>query len=277
MENASKAILMAGGMLLTILIVSLVIFAWSTFSSYYSQKDSIDEIDDVTEFNLQFTNYERNDVTGYELLSLTYKVIDYNTRRTTAKRENKEDYPTITLIIDMDLDESARELSSGVENASQEYKDSLKLFDKNKEIYTVSDYRNEFQYIIDTIRDIENKPESGAVNGIIYGSSNLQNMSKNIPTIYDELPIDPQQVMAQKKTVVEKVNNITSEKFPLKTDAEVEDSYQKIMNNETRVRQYYEYIQFKKATFSSVSIAYDDQYDITTGRIVKLHFKYKKN
>ena len=55
MENASKAILMAGGMLLTILIVSLLVFAWNTFSNYYSQKDSIDEIDDVTEFNLQFT------------------------------------------------------------------------------------------------------------------------------------------------------------------------------------------------------------------------------
>ena len=34
MENASKALLMAAGMLLVMLILALVIFAWGKFSDY---------------------------------------------------------------------------------------------------------------------------------------------------------------------------------------------------------------------------------------------------
>ena len=80
MENASKALLMAGGVMLTILVVSLLFYAWTSVSEYQANQDKLIEIQNVAKFNAQFTNYQRDDVQGYELLSLVNKVIDYNQR-----------------------------------------------------------------------------------------------------------------------------------------------------------------------------------------------------
>ena len=258
MENASKAILMAGGMLLTILIVSLLVFAWNTFSNYYSQKDSIDEIDDVTEFNLQFTNYDRNDVSGYELLSLINQVIDYNMRKSTAAaapdvgRENNQNFPPITIIINMN--DSANEISSPGRD--------LILFEEK--VYRQDDTHNMFASIIEEIERLKNNPE-GDTNKI-YGATNLQNMSKRIKYIYMD--------NEREKDVVQTVNSITSEKLSVKDEIEINKSYKKIMDSEENVRKYYEYVQFKKATFESNSTSI--QYDLNSGRIISMEFTYKK-
>ena len=74
MENASKALLMAAGVLITILIISLILFARNRVADFYNSDDAIDDTSDVTKFNLQFTNYERNDVKGVELISLSNKI-----------------------------------------------------------------------------------------------------------------------------------------------------------------------------------------------------------
>ena len=80
MENASKALLIAGGVMLTMLVVSLLLYAWTSVSEYQANLDKIKEVEELAEFNSQFTNYQRDDVQGYELLSLVNKVIDYNQR-----------------------------------------------------------------------------------------------------------------------------------------------------------------------------------------------------
>ena len=53
MENASKALIMAGGMLLAILIISLLVYAWSLFSKYQASKDSLADIEDTAKFNAE--------------------------------------------------------------------------------------------------------------------------------------------------------------------------------------------------------------------------------
>jgi len=102
MENAAKALLMAGGMLLAILLVSLLLYAWGLFSKYQSSQDSLAEIEDTAKFNEQFTAYDRNDVQGYELLSLLNQIIDYNERKTTDSiNGNSDNYKYISITIDM--------------------------------------------------------------------------------------------------------------------------------------------------------------------------------
>ena len=99
MENASKALIMAGGMLLAILIVSLLVYAWSLFSKYQSSQDDLTDIEDTAKFNEQFTNYQRDNVKGYEILSLANKVTDYNYRKSESDRTNDENYVPITIVI----------------------------------------------------------------------------------------------------------------------------------------------------------------------------------
>ena len=111
MENASKALIMAGGMLLAILIVSLLIYAWSLFSEYQASQDSLADVEDTAKFNEQFANYDRDDVQGYELISLVNKIIDYNYRKSDdgeAKNNNK--YSPIKITVNFGSDDNRKSL-----------------------------------------------------------------------------------------------------------------------------------------------------------------------
>lgn len=71
MENASKALIMAAGVLIGVLILSLAAFLFldfgATSESVYSQMES----QQLTQYNAQYTVYSgRNDITVYELISL---------------------------------------------------------------------------------------------------------------------------------------------------------------------------------------------------------------
>ena len=93
MENASRALLIAGGILLVMMIIALLIFSWSKFTEFYSNDDELAEIENISKFNLQFTNHENRDVYGYELISLANKVADYNMRYSNASgAQNDEHY-----------------------------------------------------------------------------------------------------------------------------------------------------------------------------------------
>lgn len=78
MENASKALLMAGGILIALLVVGALLLMFNQLSSY--QRSNSDDLRDVqlVEFNKQFEQYTYTDIKGYELLSLINKVIDSN-------------------------------------------------------------------------------------------------------------------------------------------------------------------------------------------------------
>ena len=71
MENASKALLMAGAVLLGIMVLSLGIFLFSSFGGTSSQiHDNIEE-NQATQFNSQFTSYVGKDnVTIHDVVSM---------------------------------------------------------------------------------------------------------------------------------------------------------------------------------------------------------------
>ena len=71
MENASKALLMAGGVLVGLLVLSLAVYLFVTFGA--NAKEIRDEIDStqLTKFNANFNIYaDRNDITIYNIISL---------------------------------------------------------------------------------------------------------------------------------------------------------------------------------------------------------------
>ena len=55
MENASKALLMAAGVLIGILILSLAVFLFANFGSASAEINRQNEIKRINEFNAQFT------------------------------------------------------------------------------------------------------------------------------------------------------------------------------------------------------------------------------
>lgn len=78
MENATKALLMAAGILIAIIIISLAIVVYGRVTNYYQTKQRNISEEQLAAFNNQYSVYNRDDVTGFELVSLINKAIDFN-------------------------------------------------------------------------------------------------------------------------------------------------------------------------------------------------------
>ena len=78
MENGSKALLMAAGMLIAIVIVTLIVIVFNNIGSFYSSADNMQHEEQTSKVNLEFEAYNRNNVKGIELVTLLNKIKDYN-------------------------------------------------------------------------------------------------------------------------------------------------------------------------------------------------------
>ena len=246
MENASKALIMAGGMLLAILIVSLLIYAWSLFSDYQSSQDKLADIEDTTKFNEQFTNYDRDDVEGYELISLVNQVVDYNQRKST-EGQNDEKFNPITVKINL------------VNN------DNRKIFSKDSTnrlissiTYTQSNAINTFKNLIDTANKIEEE-----FGGNDYASKIVKN--------YDSIFLSTSQIEQEMKkgytetqvwdNAIKKYNSLTKKTVATKSE---------LLAKMDSALKYYEYMQFKRGVFKCTNLSYDN----ISGRVNKIEFEF---
>lgn len=256
MENASKALIMAGGMLLAILIISLLIYAWGLFSKYQSSSDSLDEIENTAEFNKQFSNYDRNGVQGYEILSIVNKVIDYNYRKSkdaAAKTDDK--YVPITIKITLGNDGQRKKLTKD---------QTIRLFTQST--YTQSNTVNTFGSIIGTnassgMQKIEND----------YGGADCANkVAKGIDSIF----LSTQQLTQNQRSgkTDEESWNEAIKKFNSCTTKLKVNNKNELLAQKDNAYKYYEYMQFKRAKFNSVSSSI--KYDSSTGRICEMEFKF---
>lgn len=71
MENASKALMIAAGVLIGVLILSLGVYLITTFGQYSAKIQAQNEQNRLNEFNSQFTIYEgREDLTIYDVITV---------------------------------------------------------------------------------------------------------------------------------------------------------------------------------------------------------------
>lgn len=81
MENASKALIMAGSVLLAIMVIGLLIFGYNKMSNLEQVKENSKEVDKLAEYMARFEQFNRgkdNPLYGSELLSLANLQEDYN-------------------------------------------------------------------------------------------------------------------------------------------------------------------------------------------------------
>lgn len=72
MENASKALLMAAGVLIGVLILTLMVYLFVDFGTISAQIHSQVAQRQVNEFNGQFTSYEgKGEITIYDVITVT--------------------------------------------------------------------------------------------------------------------------------------------------------------------------------------------------------------
>lgn len=72
MENASKALLLAGGVLIGLIVMSIGVYVFSIYSNNSENFDKNREAAEIKNFNANFTKFEgREDITIQEIVTLT--------------------------------------------------------------------------------------------------------------------------------------------------------------------------------------------------------------
>ena len=71
MENASKALMMAAGVLIGLMILSLAVYLITSFGAASAEAHKTNEQNRINEFNTQFTQYEgRQDITIHDIVTV---------------------------------------------------------------------------------------------------------------------------------------------------------------------------------------------------------------
>ena len=275
MENITKALLMAAGMLLAVLILSLLVMAYNRISSYYERNEELLSIEQLDKFNKQFQNYAgREDIRGNELISLMNKIIDYNVSESYQVGTNYEPIK-VKITIGDDL----------IDAFKYETDDSQKVGAQNEYITAV--IQNTINSTNNQANDknliaITNTPDKarGIANGV--GITNLtdtqlQKLTMEISNILiDETSIDNSSNEYRRLRAIS-LRNIL--KLDIGTNASNsirlnDKNYKTISGGEKieAIKQivsiYYQYTQFKRTYFNCTNVEYNNQ----TGRIIKMDF-----
>lgn len=150
MENASKALIMAGSVLIALMIIGALLLMFNNLSNYQKTETQNTKEAQVIEFNNQYETFNRTNVRGSDLYSLLNKVIDYNRRKSTEGTGATDEgqylaYEPMTIYFT--LDGKKQEFSA--DNSSP------RLITMNS--YTQSSTKNDFE---DTIEDRKEEAET---------------------------------------------------------------------------------------------------------------------
>ena len=277
MENASKALLMAGGMLLAILLVTLLVYAWGMFSEYQNAKADLAEIEDTAKFNEQLSQYDRDDVDGYTLLSLINRIIDYNERNTTDSVSEQEKYPCINLTIKMGNENQRKMLT---------YDNTIRLF--TKEQYAENELSAKNRNLSTSFRKAIEETINNGLGSL--EPIKAEKVARSISSIFktaEQIDADAERQYgvadATTRTYVYKVmineyNTASGESLTIDDINEliIPSTPGSINSNEyyTYACQYYEYMQFKRGIFKCTNLEYSDESSTGTGRISKMDFEF---
>lgn len=221
MDNASKALLMAGWVLIALLVISLAVLAYNQMSQYQRSQSDLVEVEQLADFNEQFTQYIRDDLNGIDLVTLANKVVDFNQKGSGAGEINYDQ--KITLIIKM-------------ENYQQKYVGNL----FNKTSYTVKDKTSPFFTIISKYTELETKYTLKTITAL---SSNIESLK-----IYYK---DNDKTNPNAKSV----SDVTGRKVVAGSDlATLENKFKN--KDFSDIERYSEYSEFKTAEFKGLQPEY---------------------
>lgn len=132
MENASKALLMAGGILIALLILGALILLMTNLQSYQRNNDEIEKNAQIAEFNSQFEPYNKDNLTLMEIKSVYNKLESHNAQHPEYKIEHniedvlaKKTISVKTGVVDMTGTEKTEERHIPVD----EFKNSFKTLE----------------------------------------------------------------------------------------------------------------------------------------------------
>lgn len=129
MENASNALLMAGGILIALLIIGALVMMGANLQSYQNNNDDLTKSSQIAEFNNQFEPYNKDNLTLMELKSIFNKIESNNVQHP----EHKIDHNIDKILLansgmpEDDIERFLNDKNGGFKKIDDQYKQNLKF------------------------------------------------------------------------------------------------------------------------------------------------------
>ncbi len=259
MENASKALIIAGSVLIAIIIIGALILMFNSLSNYQDTKVQNTREAQVLEFNNQYETYIRKDVRGSDLYSLLSRVVDYNRRKSevatgTDEGQNLKYQP---MTVNLSFGDNDAYLEKFTYDNTKRLFNNILLGNNNEFKLDKTTSNNFYQKINSKIENIEkNYGGSSGINNLVAGISNL--FLKGNPSDDD-------------KQKAERLYTRCTGNYNI-TFKDLQDSIGEDEGIYADICTYYEYVQFKRAHFDCIES--ETKYNSETGRIIELNFKF---
>lgn len=99
MENASKALIMAAGVLIGLMVLTFFVYLFSTFGASTAQMEDKINQDQLNQFNSQFTSYEGKELTIYDVITVANLATNNNIAYSYTKRDTSSDKDSYVSVI----------------------------------------------------------------------------------------------------------------------------------------------------------------------------------
>jgi len=272
MENSAKAIIIAGGMFILIMVITLLVIFGRSLSSYMQGQHDKEMVKQITEFNNKFANYQGTELRGNELISVLNRVIDYN-----ALEAGEYGYDPVLVeidLVDRNALDSVIKFNSTDENFlfkknvrkiknSKDSDDELKTISQNGTTI-LSKYSDKEKYpdnYIPKLTDTKLQKLSAEISNIVQEQDNSSWLDgydgENRNAVYN-------------RTRAKKLTSILG--YTVYEDGTCAVNNKNILNAVKKATlEYYQYTQFKRIMFKCTLIEYSQD----TGRINKMSFEVK--
>lgn len=171
MENASKFLLMAGGILIALLVISALVLMFNQIGDYEKGKSNTEKVSQVADFNKEFMVFTYDNIQGTDIISLANKIVNFNSK---SGMQNSINYDKKIKLI----------LNFGNKNKSGSF--AYKL-GGNPVIFTKDSYIIEnssgFLQLISKYMEYDNKFSIKVMNRLSANYSSLQDGTKTIKDV----------------------------------------------------------------------------------------------
>lgn len=277
MENVTKALLIAAGMLLAMLLVTILVIGYNQISAHYELEHELIKAEQLDQFNKQFQNYSGKVIRGNELISIMNKIINYNTSQS---YQIETGYKPIKVKIEIgsDLMNSFKFENKGEKN------DYIKPVIQN----TVGDQASDSELVKITSTPTDLISEAASV-GITINDTQLQKLTMEISNIifdkdeYEYKIANQQNEDRRIRAIIFRnilkfnigqygnTNSGTEYDLILDNNYVAKSGQDKINKIKEIVSKYYQYTQFKRAQFECKEV----KIDTSTKRVVEMNFQVK--
>lgn len=123
MENAAKALLMAGGILLAILTMSLIVYLTSSASRIANSQDKRKEAQQLAEFNKSYEAYNKTRMYGTDIITVVNKAINHN--KSIEAQTTEPYYVNIKIHVNQDFITTGKVINNLLPSSEKDYEKDM--------------------------------------------------------------------------------------------------------------------------------------------------------